>query len=42
MKWLVAFGYREISEKHLRFCSGPVNSLCSNTNSSVAAQNILI
>ena len=33
-------GYREISEKHLRFCSGPANSLY--TSSSVAAQNILI
>ena len=28
MKWLV--GYREISEKHLRFCGGPVQFMSSN------------
>ena len=33
---------REISGKHIRFCSGPVNSLWSNMSSGVAAQNILI
>ena len=33
-------GYREISEKLLRFCGGPVNSLYASY--SVAVQNILI
>ena len=36
----VTVGYREISEKHLHFCGGPVNGLY--TSSSFTAQNILI